>query len=79
MLPTISLIALSFGFVIGGAITVEIVFSYPGLGLLFFEALEAQDFILLQTLFLFSSIAVLASNLIADLLYSWFDPRVREA
>jgi peptide/nickel transport system permease protein len=79
MLPTISLIALSFGFVIGGAITVEIVFSYPGLGLLFFEALEAQDFILLQTLFLFSSVAVLASNLIADLLYSWFDPRVREA
>ena len=79
MLPTISVIALSFGFVIGGAIVVEVVFSYPGLGLLTFEALDSQDFLLLQGLFLFFTLAVLVSNLIADLLYSWFDPRVREA
>ena len=80
MLPTISLIALSFGFVLGGAITVELVFSYPGLGLLTFQALDSQDFLLLQGLFLFfASVAILVSNLVADLLYSWFDPRVREA
>jgi peptide/nickel transport system permease protein len=79
LLPTISLIALSFGVVIGGAITVELVFSYPGLGLLTIQALDSQDFLLLQGLFFFFSIAVLLSNLIADLLYSWFDPRVREA
>ena len=79
MLPTISQIALGFGFVIGGAVTVELVFSYPGLGLLTIEALDSQDFMLLQGLFLFFSLAVLISNLIADLLYSWFDPRVREA
>jgi peptide/nickel transport system permease protein len=79
LLPTISEIALGFGFIIGGAITVELVFSYPGLGLLTFSAIEAKDFQLLQGLFLFSSLAVLVSNLIADLLYSWFDPRVREA
>ena len=79
MLPTISQIALGFGFVIGGAVTVELVFSYPGLGLLTIEALEGQDYLLLQGLFLFFSIAVLVSNLIADLLYSWFDPRVRVA
>ena len=79
LLPTISQIALGFGFVIGGAVTVELVFSYPGLGLLTIQAIESQDFVLLQGLFLFFSIAVLASNFIADLLYSWFDPRVREA
>ncbi len=79
MLPTISLIALSFGFVIGGAITVELVFSYPGLGLLTIQAIDSQDFLLLQALFLFFSVSVLISNLIADLAYSWFDPRVRGA
>jgi peptide/nickel transport system permease protein len=79
MLPTISLIALSFGFVIGGAITIELVFSYPGLGLLTIQAIDSQDFLLLQALFLFFSVSVLISNLIADLAYSWFDPRVREA
>jgi peptide/nickel transport system permease protein len=79
MLPTISQIALGFGFVIGGAVTVELVFSYPGLGLLTIEALDSQDYLLLQGLFLFFSVAVLISNLVADLLYSWFDPRVRVA
>jgi peptide/nickel transport system permease protein len=79
MLPTISLIALSFGFIIGGAIVVELVFSYPGLGLLTVQALDAQDFLLLQGLFFFFSLAVLGSNLVADLVYGYFDPRVREA
>ena len=77
--PDVSVIALSFGFVIGGAITVELVFSYPGLGLLTIQALDSQDFLLLQGLFLFFSVAVLVANLVADLLYSWIDPRVREA
>jgi peptide/nickel transport system permease protein len=79
MLPTISQVALGFGFVISGAVTVEIVFSYPGLGQLTLNALNTLDFLLLQGLFLFFSLAVLLSNLAADLLYSWFDPRVREA
>jgi peptide/nickel transport system permease protein len=79
LLPTISLIALSIGFIIGGAITVELVFSYPGLGFLTVEALDQQDYWLLQGLFLFGTIAVLISNLVADLLYGYLDPRVREA
>lgn len=79
MLPTISVIALSIGYIIGGAIVVEVVFSYPGLGLLTFQALDAQDFLLLQGLFLFFTLAVLVANLAADLLYSYVDPRVREA
>ncbi|MGZ8601609.1 MAG: ABC transporter permease [Actinomycetota bacterium] len=79
LLPTISLIALSFGFVLGGAITVEVVFSYKGLGGLTYEALQSQDFPLLQAIFLFASAAVIFMNLGADLIYGYFDPRVREA
>ncbi len=79
LLPTVTLIALNFGFVIGGAITVELVFSYQGLGLLTFEALDAKDYPLLQGMFLFFSAAVILANLIADLLYAYLDPRVREA
>jgi peptide/nickel transport system permease protein len=78
LLPTVTLIALSFGFVIGGAVTVELVFSYPGLGLLTVEALDFQDYALLQGMFLFFSAAVIVANLLADILYSYLDPRVRE-
>jgi peptide/nickel transport system permease protein len=79
MLPTVTLVALSFAYVIGGAITVELVFSYPGVGLLTFEALQAQDFPLLEAMFLFFSLAVVVANLLSDLLYSRLDPRVKEA
>jgi peptide/nickel transport system permease protein len=79
LLPTISLVALSFGFVLGGAITVEVVFSYKGLGGLTYEALQSQDFPLLQAIFLFASAAVIVMNLLADIGYGYFDPRVREA
>jgi len=79
LLPTVTLIALNFGFVLGGAITVETVFSYPGLGLLTFDALQSKDFALLQGMFLFFSLAVIIANFIADLLYVYLDPRVRVA
>jgi peptide/nickel transport system permease protein len=79
LLPTVTLIALSFGYVIGGAITVEVVFSYQGLGLLTYTAIVAKDYWLLQGLFLFFSLAVIAFNLVSDLVYAYLDPRVREA
>lgn len=79
LLPTVTLVALSFGYVIGGAITVEVVFSYQGLGLLTYTAILAKDYWLLQGLFLFFSIAVIAFNLVSDLVYAYLDPRVREA
>ncbi len=79
LLPTVTLVALNFGFVIGGAITVETVFSYPGLGKLTFDALQAKDYPLLQGMFLFFSLAVIIANFIADLCYAYLDPRVREA
>jgi peptide/nickel transport system permease protein len=77
MLPTFTLVLLSLGFIFGGAITIEYVFSYPGLGLLTVQAIDAKDFPLLQGLFLLFSAAVIIANLVADITYSYLDPRVR--
>ena len=77
MLPVTTLVALNLGFVVSGAITVETVFSIPGLGLLSTEALKIPDFPVLQGTFLVFSAAVIVANLIANLLYGWLDPRVR--
>jgi len=79
LLPTITLVALSFGFILSGVITVELVFSYPGVGKLSVEALDARDFAVLQATFVISVIAVLLANFIADLTYAYLDPRVRRA
>lgn len=76
-LPTITLIFLNVGFIIGGAITVETVFSYPGLGLLTWEAIGAEDLPLLQALFLVFSISVIIFNLLADIAIAIVDPRIR--
>ncbi|MGE5227391.1 MAG: ABC transporter permease [Planctomycetaceae bacterium] len=79
LLPTVTLIALSFGFVLGGVITVELVFSYPGVGLLAYQALQVRDYPLLEVTFLWSAIGVLLANMIADFTYAYLDPRVRTA
>jgi peptide/nickel transport system permease protein len=79
LLPTFTVILLSLGFIFGGAITVEYVFSYPGLGLHTVQAIDSKDFPLLQGLFLLFSAAVIIANLLADTLYSRLDPRVRAA
>jgi peptide/nickel transport system permease protein len=77
LLPTTTLIALNIGFVVSGAITVETVFSIPGLGLLATEALEVPDYWVLQGTFLLAAAAVIVANLGANLLYGVLDPRVR--
>jgi peptide/nickel transport system permease protein len=77
LLPSTALIAISFGFVLSGAITVETVYSWPGLGLLTYESLRGPDLPMLQGLFLLFSAAVIVFNLAADLLYPYLDPRVR--
>ncbi len=77
ILPTVTLIFMNLGFVISGAITIETVFSWPGLGLLTYDALRGPDIALLQATFLLFSIGVIVANIIADLLYAVLDPRVR--
>ena len=76
MLPIITLLAISLGFIIGGSITIEYVFSYPGIGLLTVESIDQRDFPVLQGVFLLLTLAVIAFNLIADLLYFKLDQRV---
>ncbi len=77
LLPVVSLAALNFGFVLSGAIAVESVFSWPGLGQETFNAVRGPDFPMLQGLFLLFSTGVIVANLFADLLYGYLDPRVR--
>jgi peptide/nickel transport system permease protein len=79
LLPVTTLAAINFGFVLSGAIAVETVFSWPGLGLQTYEALQGPDLPMLQGLFLVFSAAVILFNFLADLLYVALDPRVRAA
>jgi peptide/nickel transport system permease protein len=79
LLPTITLTFLSLGFIFSGTITIEYVFSYPGLGLLTVEAIDNKDFPVLQAVFLLFSASVIVANLLADLLYAYLDPRVKAA
>lgn len=77
MLPIVTLIAINLGFTVSGAIYIETVFSFDGLGKLFQTALTKQDYPLLQGAFLLLAVSVIIANMLADLLYSYLDPRVR--
>jgi peptide/nickel transport system permease protein len=79
LLPVVTLLAINFGFVLSGAIAVETIFSWPGLGLATYQALQGPDLPMLQGLFLVFSAAVIVFNLLADLLYARLDPRVATA
>lgn len=79
LLPTLTLVFLSFGFVLGGAIIVETVFSWPGLGQRTVTAIGQRDYPFIQGAFLLLSASVIVFNLIADILYGYLDPRVRES
>lgn len=76
MLPMVTIIALNLGFTVAGAIQIEAVFSWPGLGGAIFEAVGRRDYPMLQGAFLMIAASVILANLIADLTYSMLDPRV---
>ncbi len=78
LLPNVSGFALALGFIVGGTLLVEIVFSYPGLGFLLFRAVQYKDYPLMQGIFLIVTITVLVANLLADLVYLLLDPRTRK-
>jgi peptide/nickel transport system permease protein len=77
MAPVMTFLAIQAAFSLGGAVIVETVFSYPGLGRLVFDAVAGRDFPVMQAAFLVFTIAVLVANLVADLLYPILDPRTR--
>lgn len=77
LLPTITVIAISFGWLISGLIVIENVFNYPGLGRLLAFAIDRRDFPLLQALALVTVLGFALANLAADLLYAYLNPRIR--
>jgi peptide/nickel transport system permease protein len=77
ILPNFTQFGMSIGFILGGLILTELVFSYPGLGFYLVRSVETHDYPLMQALFLLITLAVLAANFIVDLLYVRLDPRVR--
>ena len=77
LLPQITGLALQLGTVVAGALVTEIVFSYPGLGHLILQAIQNQDYFLLQGTFLFIVIGVLIANFVIDIVYVLVDPRTR--
>jgi peptide/nickel transport system permease protein len=77
LLPMVTLIAINLGYVVAGAITAEIVFTWPGLGTLTVQALDARDYPLLQAIFLIVAVSVVVANFVADLVYGYLDPWVR--
>ena len=79
LLAPVTLSVLYLGYIFGGAILIETIFSWPGLGQLTYSAVQNRDFPLLEGLFLLFSAAVIFSNLAADLLLGYLDPRVKEA
>ena len=78
MLPMVTLIALNLGFTVSGAIQVEAVYSWPGLGALAVNAVGDRDYPVLQGAFLIIALSVVVANLVAELIYGWLDPRVSE-
>jgi peptide/nickel transport system permease protein len=79
ILPNITGFGMALGFVVSGSLLTEIIFSYPGQGFLLLQAVRAQDYPLMQGVFLTITIAVLAANWFVDLVTLWLDPRTRSA
>jgi peptide/nickel transport system permease protein len=77
MLPTVTVIFLQLGTLVSGAITVETVYSWPGLGYLTYQALKIPDLPLLEGAFIVFSASVIVMNLVAEIVYRYLDPRVR--
>ncbi|MCU1558107.1 MAG: peptide transporter permease [Microbacteriaceae bacterium] len=78
VLPSFSSFAMSLGFVVSGSIVTEVVFNYPGIGSVLFRAASAQDYPLMQGIFLAITVTVLVANLLADIAYVFLDPRTRQ-
>jgi peptide/nickel transport system permease protein len=78
ILPSISGFAMALGFIIGGSLLTEMVFSYPGIGFMLYQAVQEQDYPLIQAIFLFIAISVMVANFLSDIVIMALDPRVRD-
>jgi len=76
LIPIVTVIGANFSALVGGAVFLETVFSWPGLGTLFVDGIEARDYPLVMGITLFMALAILVINLVTDLIYAWIDPRI---
>nr|WP_295085876.1 ABC transporter permease [uncultured Roseateles sp.] len=76
LVPIVTVIGANFGALIGGAVFLEVVFSWPGMGTLFVDGIESRDYPLIMGITLFMALAILLVNLLTDLIYAWIDPRI---
>jgi peptide/nickel transport system permease protein len=79
LIPLVTVVGIQFGTLLGGAIIVETVFAWPGVGRMLIDAVSARDFPLVQGIVLFIAVGFVLVNLIVDLLYAYIDPRVRDS
>jgi len=77
LLPSVTTVAIALGFIVGGALQTEIIFSYPGIGMLTYMAIQFRDYALLQGLFFIDALLVIIANFAADIIYTYIDPRVK--
>ncbi|MEV4112463.1 ABC transporter permease [Nonomuraea sp. NPDC049695] len=77
ILPLFTILALSLGVLLGGAVFIERIFNYPGLGLLLLDSITMRDYALMGGAFLLITVSIIVANILADLFYSVIDPRVR--
>jgi len=77
LLPSVTTVAIAIGFIVGGALQTEIIFSYPGIGMLTYMAIQFRDYTLLQGLFFIDAVLVIIANFAADIVYTYIDPRVK--
>ena len=77
MLPMVTMITLELVFMISGSVFIETIFSWPGIGMLTVDAMNARDLPLLQGIFLIDALLIILANFTADLLYFYIDPRVK--
>jgi len=76
-LPIFTQLAIAIGFVVGGSVIIETLFQYRGIGFTLLQSVQRRDYTLMQGVFLILTFSVIAANLMADILYSWIDPRIR--
>lgn len=77
LIPTVTIAALSFGAVLGGAVITETIFAWPGMGKFFIDALVRGEIYTLMAWLMVTAVAVIVANLAADIIYGWLDPRIR--
>jgi peptide/nickel transport system permease protein len=78
-IPTVTIIGFMVGSLVAGAVVVESVFSWPGVGRLLVVAVSNRDLAIVQTILLLVAVTMVRANLIVDMLYGWIDPRLRTA